>query len=179
MATTTLWTPEELLTQAGAEHGDLIRGVVQPVTPGGNPHWRLTGFLDRRVGAFVEERGLGAVGPEGGFILGRNPDTVLGPDVAFVRAERLPPLSQEGFLEFAPDLAIEVVSPSNTRAQISEKVAIYLEAGTNLVWVVDPPRRMGTVFAPSRPARTLRDGDSLDGEDVLPGFTLPLPELFG
>lgn len=179
MVTTALMTADELYALPDERRGELIRGVIQPVTPVGKPHWRITGLLDRRVGVFVEAHGLGEIGPEAGFILFRNPDTILGPDLAFVRADRLPPLSEEGFFEGPPDLAIEVLSPSNTPVQIADKVALYLEAGTRLVWVVDPPQRTVTVHAPGLTPRTLRVGDTLDGGDVLPGFALPLAELFG
>ena len=179
MATTVLLTADELLALPEAERGELIAGVMRPVSPVGKPHWRLTGRLDRRVGGFAEEHDLGEVGPEAGFILSRDPDTVLGPDLSFVRAERLPPLAEEGFFEGPPDLAVEVLSPSNTATEVARKVALYLEAGCPLVWVVDGPRRHVHVHRPGRPPRTLGIGDALDGADVLPGFTLPLAELFG
>jgi Uma2 family endonuclease len=179
MATTALMTAEDLYALPDERRGELIRGGMSTVAAVGNPHWRLTGRLIRWVSAFVYERGLGEVGPEGGFILGRDPDTVLAPDLAFVRADRLPSLDVQGYLALAPDLAVEVISPSNSAAQIAEKVALYLEAGTRLVWVVDAPRRSVTSHAPGRPPRTLGVGDALDGEDVLPGFALPLADLFG
>ncbi len=121
----------------------------------------------------------GLVGPEIGFVLAVAPDTLLAPDVSYTREDWLPPESARGrFLRLAPDLAVEVLSPTDTAAEIAEKVSLYLEAGTRLVWVVDPRRRTVAVHTPDRVARTLVVGDTLDGGDVLPGFVLPLAELF-
>ena len=179
MATTLLLTAEDLLALPDHQRGELIEGVLRPMPPANFDHFNDTGRLILRVGAFVEAHGLGVVGAEGGFRLRRDPDTVLAPDVAYVRQERLPPPGQRaGFPDLAPDLVVEVLSPSNTPAEVARKVAIYLAAGTELVWVVDRPRQSVTVHRAGRPQRTLGLGDVLEGEDVLPGFGLPLAELF-
>ena len=179
MATTALMTAEDLYALPDERRGELIRGGMSTVAAVGNPHWRLTGRLIRWVSAFVYERGLGEVGPEGGFILGRDPDTVLAPDLAFIRTENIPPRGQRrGFHAIVPDLVAEVLAPSNTASEINEKVRIYLDAGVRLVWVVDPRLRTVNVHDATGVGRMLGTGDTLDGGDVLPGFTLPLAELF-
>ncbi len=160
------------------EQGELLRGVMLPVTPVKRAHWKVTGKLDRSVGNYAEVHGLGDTGPEAGFLLETDPDTVLAPDVSFVAAGRAWPDEDAGWPAIAPDLAVEVLSPGNTRAEIALKVEIYLAAGVRLVWVVDPEARTVAVHAPGRAPRMLGEGDALDGEDVLPGYRLPLADLF-
>jgi Uma2 family endonuclease len=117
---------------------------------------------------------------ESGYVLGRGPDTVRGPDVSFVSATRLPPDQiPEQFIPGAPDLAVEILSPSSRWSEVEEEVADYLAGGTRLVWVVEARERRVMVRYPDRPPRTLTAGDVLDGEDVVPGFALALADLFG
>ncbi|MDP9363937.1 MAG: Uma2 family endonuclease [Chloroflexota bacterium] len=114
-----------------------------------------------------------------GLFLAHEPDTVVAPDVAFVRAERLPsPSERRGFSPVVPDLAVEVVSPSDRQAKVDEKVALYLAAGVPLLWVAYPRRRVVRVHRPGREPVELGEGDVLDGEDVLPGFRLPVADVF-
>jgi len=114
-----------------------------------------------------------------GFVLARDPDTVRGPDVAYVSSERLATGVTDGpFFEGAPDLAVEILSPSNRPREVAEKIREYLEAGAGRVWVVDPKRKTVTVHGPARTPRTFGPDDVLDGEEVLPGFTVPVAELF-
>ena len=159
---------------------ELVRGMVvrepQPVYVHGRVQARLLYHLE----AFIERSGLAlvCVGPIGS-ILARNPDTVRGPDAAVIRAERLPPGHHVGFLDGAPDLVIEIVSPSNTARQIREKVTDYLTAGAKCVWVIDPRRRNAMSHASRGEALQLRAPDELACEEVLPGFRLKLSELFG
>jgi Uma2 family endonuclease len=116
---------------------------------------------------------------ECGYVLRRNPDTVRGPDASFVSSERLAAWEARGpFFEGAPDLAVEVLSPSNTRREIEEKVSEYLAAGGREVWVADPEARRITVHRPDEGPRDLGPDDTLDGGDLLPGFDVPVAELF-
>jgi len=118
-------------------------------------------------------------GADGGYVLERCPDTVRAPDVAFVRAERVPTAEeQEHFAELAPDLVVEVISPSDRMTDVEEKVEQYLALGVPLVWVFHPRRRTVTVRRPGREPLVLRDGDVVDGEEVLPGFRLPVADIF-
>ncbi len=112
-----------------------------------------------------------------GFVLElpHDPERVRGPDIAVVRTERLPGgRVPQGFLRGAPDLAVEVMSPSDNLVELQRKVRDYLEAGARLVWVVAPDARTATVCRAGGAARLLTEGDSLQGEDVLPGLTVPL-----
>jgi Uma2 family endonuclease len=100
--------------------------------------------------------------------------------VAFVAAGRLPGGQlPQGFIRGAPDLAVEILSPNDDPIEIQQKVRDYLEAGSRLVWVVAPRPRTVTVYRADGSARLVREPEALDGEDVLPGFVLPLAELFG
>jgi Uma2 family endonuclease len=132
-----------------------------------------------RIGSYARERGLGIVVTETGFLLSVEPPTVRGPDLAFLARESLPQeLPSEGFWRVAPDLAIEVVSPSNTAAEIRGKVLEYLACGSRLVWVVDPATRSASAYRSRRDIALLTVDDDLEGGDVLPGFRLPIAELF-
>ena len=128
---------------------------------------------------FVRSHKLGTVYVESGYILRRGPDTVRGPDISFLSRERAAAVrGRRGFAPFAPDMAVEIRSPSNTTAEIAAKTNEYLEAGTRLVWVVDPPSQTVRVHEPGRAPRAVPAEGVLHGGDVLPGFTLPLAELF-
>lgn len=129
---------------------------------------------------FAHPRGLGrVVGADGAYILTSDRRSVRVPDASFVAADRLPPPEERRhFLQLAPDLAVEVVSPSDTASGIEAKVRDYLDAGVRLIWVVHPPQRSVTVYTPDRHARLLDEHDTLDGGDVLPGFELKVADLF-
>jgi Uma2 family endonuclease len=158
---------------------DLIEGELIRMPPASGDHGFTGSELHGHIWTYVRRNQLGKVyGAETGFYISRDPDTVLGPDVAFVRADRAPARSPR-FVELAPDLAVEVRSPSERRGQIEAKVAHYLAAGVRLLWYVDPRRQTITIYRPAHEPRTLGIGDELDGEDVLPGFRLPLAEVFG
>ena len=101
-----------------------------------------------------------------------------GPDVAFIRAEKLPDSIPIGFWPVAPDLAIEVASPGNSLADLQEKAIEYLEAGTQIVWIVEPRTRSVTVYRSFSDIALLRENDTLTGETLLPGFALPVSSLF-
>ncbi|MBA3416853.1 MAG: Uma2 family endonuclease [Chloroflexia bacterium] len=178
--TTTLMTAEDLLLMPDdGRKLELVRGELHVMAPVNFEHLEFVGWLQFKIGGFVYANSLGIIGPEGGFVLDRRPDIVLAPDLAFVRADRLPPMADRtSYAEMSPDLAIEVLSPSNRAQEMLDKVLLYLEAGTRLVWIFDPNREAVTVHTPDRVARTLLVGDTLDGGDVLPGFSLPVAELF-
>jgi Uma2 family endonuclease len=178
---TRLMTAEELLElpDDGKRH-ELIRGELCTMSPASAKHGGFTHDLSLFIGLHVRENALGRVfAAETGFILTRDPDTVLAPDIAFVRADRLPsPEQWEGYLAVPPDLVVEVLSPSDRASEVHNKVMFYLEAGVLAVWVLDGPRRTITVWGPDRTAHILTIDDTLDGGDILPGFQLPLTKLF-
>ncbi len=157
---------------------ELVRGTVVCEPPPSFGHGVASMKIAHLVMSFVEAHGLGTVVGEAGFVLERGPDTVRGPDAAFVSAERASRHRGETFFEGAPDLAVEVVSPSNTRTKVAEKTQDYLAAGARRVWNVDPRRQTVTVHAPGAEPRVLAAGDHLDGGDVLPGFSVPVSSLF-
>jgi Uma2 family endonuclease len=128
---------------------------------------------------FVRTHRLGQVLGDGGFLLARDPDTVRGPDVSFVTRERWGAVTDlQRFFRGAPDLAVEVLSPSNRAGEIHAKVADYLAAGSRLVWIVDPERQSVAVHRTLLAPRRLGVGDVLDGEDVLPGFAIRVASIF-
>ncbi|MGH7572915.1 MAG: Uma2 family endonuclease [Gemmatimonadota bacterium] len=158
---------------------ELVRGRVVREPPAGFEHGRLAMRIGLVLGRFVEEHRLGEVlASETGFVLFEELPTVRAPDAAFVAEGRVPSPAPPGFGRLAPDLAVEVVSPSNTVAEIHSKVMDYLDAGSRLVWVVDPRTRSVTVYRSRKEIRLLNEDDELDGEDVLPGFRVGLKEIF-
>jgi Uma2 family endonuclease len=137
--------------------------------------WRLENALQR----FVAAHGLGEVFGEAGYVLARDPDTVRGPDLSFVRRERLSGFDDSQFFDGAPDLAVEILSPSNRPGETRAKVAEYLAAGARLVWVVDPERRVVTIYRELlRPRQVGVDG-VLEGDDVVPGFAIAVAAIVG
>jgi Uma2 family endonuclease len=171
-----LWTDDELLALPGDGKYELVDGELRHMSPSGGRHGAVVAELLVRIGTFVRERGLGYVfDGQTGF---RLPDGNLrSPDVSFVAAPRLPDGVPAGFLHVAPDLAAEVLSPSDRAADVAHKVAEYLAVGVRLLWVVDPETRAAVVYRPGigphRPAEGV-----LEGEDVLTGFACPLSSLF-
>jgi Uma2 family endonuclease len=175
-----LVTAEELSNYPDPRRYELVRGVPRVCEPPGGVHGRLAIKLGARLDEHAVRFGLGTVLVETGYVLERAPDTVRGPDVSFVSSNRLPPdRIPEQFIPGPPDLVVEIISPGDRWSEIEEKVADYLAGGTRLIWAVDPRARRVTVRYPHRPPRVLSDHEVLDGEDVVPGFTLTLTELFG
>ena len=177
----TLMTAEDLLAlpDDGCRH-ELVEGELRTMTPSGSEHSVITATLAHLVGGFASAHHLGVVfGAEGGFRIGSDPDTVRAPDLAFVQRERIPESGiPTGFWPGAPDLAVEVVSPSDTYEEVEEKVAQWLRAGTLLVWVVNPKLRTVAVRSSAKKVRILSEADELLGGVVLPGFTCRVSELF-
>lgn len=180
MTATHMMTIEEFAAISRPGRFDLIRGELLEMAPAGGEHGEVAAEIGRLIGNFVVEHQLGRLyAAETGFIISESDSTVLAPDVAFVEASRVPPREERrGFVPIAPDLVVEVVSPSDRVTEVNDKVTTYLEAGVNLVWVVEPVRQRVTVYTPDRRARLLIGGDHLDGGDVLPGFSLPLVDIF-
>ncbi len=176
-----LHTAEELLRfPKGDRRRELVRGKYYFTMFPGFEHGALAIDLGYHLRHFLRGRKLGRLVTEAGFKMEKAPDTVRFPDLAFVVQGRLPAQGRlpVGFLSGAPDLAVEVLSPTNTGAEIKRKLAFYFATGARLAWVVHPAKRTAAVLRPNRESRLLHEGDTLDGEDLLPGFTLPLAELF-
>ncbi len=176
-----LTTVEDLmrLPEDGHRH-ELTKGELLTMTPTGGRHGLLALRLGRMLAAHIDRHQLGlACAAETGFILSRQPDTVRAPDVSFISHDRMPPQGvPEGYWDLPPDLAVEVVSPSDSASDVRGKIREFLEAGTRLVWVVYPRLKVVEVHYPSGQVRVFGEGDVLDGEDIVPGFSYSLAELF-
>ena len=160
---------------------ELVRGELRKMPPSSGEHGIRAGRLIVRLGAYVLDNNLGeVVAAEGGYLLESNPDHVRAPDASFLRRERVEALgTTRGFIPGAPDLAIEVLSPSNRPGSMAEKVADYLAAGSQMVVVVDPDARTLTVHRPHQSPQTLTEADTLEGGEVVPGWQMPVAEVFG
>jgi Uma2 family endonuclease len=172
-------TAEDLLA-LGTEHGrfELIGGVLYEMPPNSFDHGgtELSAALPLKL--YLRRNPIGRlVGGEVGFVLARRPDIVRAPDLAFVRRERLP-VDGSTFFDGPPDLAMEVLSPSDRASAVGRKVTMWLEYGTREVWVLDPRTRTVTVHRPGEEATDLGETDDLDGGDVLSGFRIAVAELF-
>ncbi len=158
----------------------LVRGELVETMPPGGQHGLLALRLGARLQQWADTGNYGIVTVESGFVLGRNPDTVRGPDISFVAAARIPPGGvPEAFWEQAPDLAVEIVSPSETAAEVRDKVRDFLAAGTALIWVVYPRSREVFVHRSLDRIEVLSGEDVLEDAQVLPGFRCSIVELFG
>jgi Uma2 family endonuclease len=181
MATNTRWmTAEELLAlPEDRGRGELVDGEFHAMNPPSNQHGKIMGTIARLIGQHVHQNQLGdMVVGDSGFIVSRDPDTVLGPDVAFTRAERLPTESTGTYSEVIPDLIVEIISPGNTRKDVEEKTARWLAAGVSVVWNVRSDDRTVSIHMSDGSAQTLSENDDLAGGDVLPGFTCRVSEFF-
>ncbi len=180
--TTRLMTAEETLRLSSVNRRfELVKGVYVERSPASAFHGDVTVALTLMLGEYVRQKGLGKVAAaETGFLLARQPDTVRAPDVGFISTERLPAsgVPAEGYWPFAPDLAVEVVSPGDNPDEIQAKVEDYLTAGTRMVWVVYPKTRRVAVYRSLRDIKVLRGDEVLSGEDVLPGFERRVSEIF-
>ncbi len=157
---------------------ELVRGVIETMPPAGALHGRCCARLALRVGIVIEDQGLGHVCINcTGFILERDPDTVRGPDVSFWSKDRLP-VVPEGYTEVPPDLAVEVGDLNDTYIGLVKKVFEYLNKGVRLIWVVDPFNRLLSVYRSLEDISVLDETDTLEGGDVVPGFSCRVAELF-
>ena len=158
---------------------ELVRGRLVVSEPPGFRHGAVTARLASLLTAHVAAHHLGTVvAGDAGFTLERNPDTVRGPDAAFIRKDRVPEPVPAGFAELAPDLVAEVLSPGDRPGEVLSKVGDWLKAGTPLVWVLDPRRQMVRVYRADGSESLLGETDVLEGEAVLPGFTISVAALF-
>ena len=174
-----LMTADELLrTHVPNKRAELLRGVLVVREPAGSRHGLVTMNLGAELALYAKQTGAGGVyAAETGFKLASDPDTVRAPDIAFVTRERLPPPNTTGYPALAPDLAVQVLSPGDRPGEVLAKVADWLSAGTRLVWVVDPERRLARVYRHDGSEAIVTAEGALDGEDVLPGFSCSLASI--
>lgn len=178
--THTITSAEELLN-ASTDHGrcELVRGELIMLSPGKGRHAVVAMRIGRLLLNFVAAHGLGEVfDSSAGYVVARNPDTVREPDVSFLGTERLKTQDLDAFLEGAPDLAVEVLSPGNTTAEMRGKISDYFDAGCRVVWIVDPVCRSVTVHRPDGKPVLLTEDDTLTEQGLLPGFSLVIREIF-
>jgi Uma2 family endonuclease len=177
-----LLTAEEFWEMPGEGRWELVEGVPVEMPGSGGLHSSVGATAVYYLKGFVREHRLGVVsGADATYLLGRDPDRMRVPDASFVSRSRLPEGRRpEGFWPFAPDLAVEVVSPSETARDLHAKIREYLAAGTRLVWVLWPEDRAASVYRPDGEGRYYELGpdDELSGEDVLPGFRIRVADLF-
>lgn len=159
---------------------ELVRGELRKMPPAGSEHGYVALNIGRLLSDYVRRNGLGrAYAAETGFKLASDPDTVRAPDAAFVSRERVEEAGRvAGYWLGPPDLAVEVVSPGDTHAQVVEKALAWLEAGCRMVLVADPEQRTVTVYRSLDNIRILTEGGTVDGADVVPGWSLPIAEIF-
>jgi Uma2 family endonuclease len=171
-----LMTADELArTSIPDKQVELIRGRLIVREPPSTHHGGVSANLAFELGAFVRAERLGRVfAQDTGFQIARDPDTVRGPDVAFVSEQQLDRIPQEGYADLAPDLVVEVLSPGDRAGEVLAKIGDWLAAGTRSAWLIDPRRREARIFRADGSVAVIGEDGALDGEDVLPGFSCPL-----
>jgi len=175
-------TADELLTMPDDGYRyELVKGELIRTAPAGYQHGEVAMNIGARLHEHVKRNALGSVyAAETGFVLTQDPDTVRAPDAAFIRRERVEKAGKtRGYWIGPPDLAVEVVSPGDTVAEVEGKVAEGLEAGTGAVWVVSPKLHTVTVYRSLTDIVTLTEKDTLEGSEVVPGFQIKVAEILG
>lgn len=159
---------------------ELIDGELVEMSPAGRRHTRIIVALIYRLAAFVIPRRLGEVlAPDSGVVLSENPLVIRVPDAGFIRADRLARDADEaGFYRVVPDLVVEVVSPSDRASEVIAKALLWLDAGATVVWSVDTSSETVTLFKQGQLPRVLTSADTLAGDEMLPGFELPVRDIF-
>ena len=178
---TKLLTADDLLRlYSEGVRGELIRGVLYETSAAGLEHGEIAMNIGGMLGNFVRPARLGrVVGTDAGIWLERDPDTVREPDIAFISAERLPLDTRvRGYSEVVPDLVVEIISPTDRPVAVHDKAQMWLRYGVRLVLLIDPDARSVTVMPHDGPAQTLTDADTLDGGDVLLGFSCAVSDIF-
>lgn len=180
MATTRLMTADDLDLLDDDKKYELIDGELYEVPPANGEHGEVAHRIVILVDRFEPSRNhvVGWIA-EAPFLLTRAPDSVVSPDASFIKLDHLPSrAARRKRVEVAPDIAVEVVSPSDRASMVTRKVSRYLAAGTERVWVVDPEARTVAVYGPGGFAQFLEEGDVLDGGDVIPGLQIKVFDIF-
>ena len=173
-------TGDELLRMPGLDPCELVAGRIVRMTPTNPTHGRIEVNVAAALKRFVSTRNLGVVmGGEVGVFTSRNPDTVRAPDVLYLSHERDARRRRpQGFLDVAPELVVEILSPTDRPDQVRRKLGEYFAAGVRLVWVIDPAARTVQVHRERDEPLSLAPGEVVTGEDVLPGFELTVDDVF-
>ena len=159
---------------------ELVEGALSMMSPAGGRHGRITVRINKLLAIQVDDNNLGATfAAETGFLLATDPDTVRAPDAAFVRQDKMDSLEDDsGYLPFAPDLAVEVVSPTDTFADVEKKAFSWLDAGTQLVLIVEPESETVHAYRSRWNIRVLKPGEVIDAADVVAGWNVRVEEFF-
>jgi Uma2 family endonuclease len=172
-------TAEELLALPDGKSFELYEGELRTVSPANFEHGSVAVQIAALLQQVVKPNDLGRILVECGFVLHRTPDTMLGPDVSFVRKSRLPSkIERSKFFEGNPDLAVEIISPTNSRREIEDKVKTYMRFGTPLAWVVDVIGRSVEVHRPGQPVLRFGEHQTITGSEIIPGFACVVSEFF-
>lgn len=172
-------TGEELLEMGGVGPCELVEGRIVPMTPAGGQHGYIESQLSDFLSDFVKktQRGWVMVG-EVGLYVRRDPDTVRGADAVVLSKERAPEGPPVGFLDVAPELVVEIVSPGNTWLEMRQKIEEYFAIGVDYVWIVEPETKSVLIFSSSTSMQKYEVGDVLAGEGLLEGFEMPVEDVF-
>lgn len=172
-------TADELYRMGDIGPAELINGEIVKQMPTGHPHGFIENMIAFFLTLFVREHKSGRViTGEVGIITRRDPYSVRAADVAYISKERLAQAQEEGFLDVAPELVVEIMSPGNSWSEAQEKLAEYFASGVQMVWIVDPQLAQIHVYRDLERVRLLRGADVLTGEEILPGFQVALSEIF-
>lgn len=174
-----LFTAEELAAMRDLGPCELISGRIVPMTPTGDEHGAIEANVAAELQAYVREKNLGKVrSGEVGIYARRNPDTVRAADVLYISHERYARKTSSIFLDVAPDLIVEILSPSDSWTEVTQKLRDYFAIGVRMVWVIDPAARTIYAYRSLTDIREFTASDMLPGDDVLPGFSIPVARLF-
>jgi Uma2 family endonuclease len=172
-------TADDLLMMGGIGRCELMYGEIVMMSPAGAKHGMVASRFNKFLAIFVDQNDLGVVfAAETGFVLERDPDVVRAPDTSFVQRHRIAGKLTEKYFDGAPDLAVEVNSPNDTRREIADKVNMWLARGTAVVWVANPPTMTVMIHRVGQKPLKLTSSDEIKDEPLLPGFVLPLGKVF-
>ncbi len=175
-----LITAAQLWEEGAAGRWELVRGELKEMSPAGSRHGIIAMRIACRLAPFIEVHGLGVTfAAETGFLLEQDPDTVRAADLSFVANARASLAAEEGFFPGPPDLAVEVLSPSDRASDVADKVELWLKSGCRAVWIVDPRREKASIYLLEAGYVVSRETDVLRDDAMLPGFELPVAGLWG
>jgi Uma2 family endonuclease len=174
-----LITGEELYAMGNIGRCELVEGRIVPMSPTGELHGNVELAIGAEIRAFVRANNLGRVsGGEVGIYIHRNPDTIRAADVLFISNERYAQKKSKSYLDVAPELVVEVLSPTDSLSEVMQKLREYFSIGVRLVWVVDPQAKIVYAYRSTTDVREFTADDELPGDDMLPGFTVKVAALF-
>ena len=172
-------TGEELFKLGDIGRSELVKGVVVHMSPTGYSHGRVEGNAGAILSAFVRQHKLGEVlVGEVGIYTARHPDTVRGAAVAYISNERLARVQSPSYLDAAPELVVEILSPDDRWGELMDKLSEYFAVGVQVVWVADPKTQSVYIYRAPNKVQHFSAEDTLPGGEVLPGFGVPVAELF-